>query len=459
MQQKSELPEGWACTRLSEVSEIIMGQSPPGSSYNQEEGTPLINGPVEFGPTPFSKTVKSKFTTKPTKMCKEMDLLICVRGSTTGRMNIAGFDACIGRGVAAVRAIVYQNYINFFVHSIEDKILDSGTGSTFPNVTISTLSEILVPFPPLPEQQRIVSAIEALFARLDATNEKLDRVPEILKKFRQSVLSAACEGRLTEDWRGKSIDFGSEVNYLNDNQNRLHPIPNSWKWVTLEEILRDKDSLSYGILKPGEYDPNGIQMVRVLDIGEYGRNNTEIFKVSREIADKYKRTVLEPGDVLLAIMATVGRTIVVPQEFAGCNVNRALAVIKLNKENNPTYICNVLRSPSFQEKFASEKIGSAQRRINLKDLRLFTIPLPPFSEQQEIVRRVDALFAFADSVEAKVAAAREKTEKLRQSILSKAFSGELVEIEAEIARREGRDYEKAEVLIERIKEENGKSKR
>ena len=82
--------------------------------------------------------------------------------------------------------------------------------------------------------------------------------------------------------------------------------------------------------------------------------------------------------------------------------------------------------------------------------------IPPLPEQHEIVRRVDALFAFADSVEIKVAAAREKTEKLRQSILAKAFSGEFVETEAEIARREGRDYETAEVLIERIKEERGK---
>ena len=91
-------------------------------------------------------------------------------------------------------------------------------------------------------------------------------------------------------------------------------------------------------------------------------------------------------------------------------------------------------------------------------IRNLLIPLPPLPEQQEIVRRVDTLFAFADSIEAKVKAAREKTEKLRQSILAKAFSGELVETEAEIARREGRDYETAEVLLERIKEERWKNR-
>ncbi len=77
-----------------------MGQSPPGDTYNENnEGVPLINGPVEFGPDPFSETIIGKFTTAPSKMCKKGDLLICVRGATTGRTNIAGFDACIGRGV------------------------------------------------------------------------------------------------------------------------------------------------------------------------------------------------------------------------------------------------------------------------------------------------------------------------------------------------------------------------
>ena len=96
---------------------------------------------------------------------------------------------------------------------------------------------------------------------------------------------------------------------------------------------------------------------------------------------------------------------------------------------------------------------TAQKNINISILNDVAIPLPPLPEQHEIVRRVDALFALADSIEAKVAAARARTEKLRQSILAKAFSGELVETEAELARREGRDYEPTDVLLERIRAE------
>ncbi len=104
-------------------------------------------------------------------------------------------------------------------------------------------------------------------------------------------------------------------------------------------------------------------------------------------------------------------------------------------------------------------MGSTAPRINVADIKKFPIPFPPLPEQQEIVHRVDALFAFADSIEAKVKAARENTEKLRQSILAKAFSGELVPTETELARKEGRDYEPAETLLERIKVERKSDKK
>jgi restriction endonuclease S subunit len=197
-----ELPKGWAETNLDKIAEIIMGQSPPGSSYNQTgEGFPLINGPVEFGPSPFSETVKSKFTIAPTKFCQKGDLIVCVRGSTTGRMNISGFEACIGRGVAAIRSHADQNYINLIIHSKQEEIYRLGTGSTFPNVSSDILGKIPIPLPPLNEQKRIADRLDLLLTRIDKTKAHLDRIPPLLKRFRQSVLAAATSGKLTEDWR------------------------------------------------------------------------------------------------------------------------------------------------------------------------------------------------------------------------------------------------------------------
>jgi type I restriction enzyme, S subunit len=95
------VPRNWAWTTIGVVAKVVMGQSPPGDTYNTTgEGVPLINGPVEFSAGPFGKTVVNQYTTAPTNYCEQGDLLICVRGSTTGRTNVAGFRACIGRGVA-----------------------------------------------------------------------------------------------------------------------------------------------------------------------------------------------------------------------------------------------------------------------------------------------------------------------------------------------------------------------
>ena len=117
------MKNGWQPRKLHDVCEIIMGTSPPGDTYNTVgEGLPLINGPVEFSSGSFGRTARTKFTTAPNKLCKENELILCVRGSTTGKMNIAGSVACIGRGVAAIRAKEYQPWINYFIRSKRDDI-------------------------------------------------------------------------------------------------------------------------------------------------------------------------------------------------------------------------------------------------------------------------------------------------------------------------------------------------
>jgi type I restriction enzyme S subunit len=192
-----QLPEKWRWTKLFDTVEINMGQSPPGDSYNQNgEGIPLINGPVEFGPTPFSETIKSKFTTHTTKLCKQNDLLLCVRGSTTGRINIAGFDACIGRGVAALRSTTDQKYLTLFIHSQEDFIYSLGTGSTFPNISSDTIANLDFPLPPLAEQYEIVRRVGLLFERADAFDREVAAVGRRCERLTQAVLGKAFAGKL-----------------------------------------------------------------------------------------------------------------------------------------------------------------------------------------------------------------------------------------------------------------------
>ena len=167
----------WPMVELDKVCEIIMGQSPPGETYNMDgKGAPLINGPVEFGPEPFSRTTINQYTTAPRKMCREDDLILCVRGSTTGRMNIAGYSGCIGRGVAAIRSSTSQQWVNYVINSLRYQIHQLGSGSTFPNITSKDLAALQIPLPSFETQQQIVTEIEAEQALVTANKELIERM-------------------------------------------------------------------------------------------------------------------------------------------------------------------------------------------------------------------------------------------------------------------------------------------
>ena len=178
-----DIDPSWKNIELDSISEITMGQSPKGDTYNKEKkGVPLINGPVEFGPDPFSKTIKRQYTSKPTKMCKVGDLILCVRGSTTGRINIAGFDACIGRGVASIHSKESQQWINYVINSYRQKIFNLGVGSTFPNVSKDVLNRLKIPFPSKEIQKEIIQ-------KLDYEMSIVSENKKLLKTFEEKIIN------------------------------------------------------------------------------------------------------------------------------------------------------------------------------------------------------------------------------------------------------------------------------
>ena len=146
-----QLPRSWVWVKLGFVTHVLMGQSPPGETYNiRGDGIPLINGPVEFSQGPFGTTILNQYTTAPSKLCRKGDLLLCVRGSTTGRTNIAGFDACIGRGVAALQPMYDDQFVRLFVWSWRDQIIEMGRGIAFPSISRRQIEDLPVPLPPSP---------------------------------------------------------------------------------------------------------------------------------------------------------------------------------------------------------------------------------------------------------------------------------------------------------------------
>jgi type I restriction enzyme, S subunit len=179
----------WEVKQLGDVAEITMGQSPVGTSYNRDGiGAPLINGPTEFTD---KHPIKIQWTSLPTNFCKKGDVLLCVRGSSTGRINISDDDYCIGRGVAAIRAKAGSDtaFINFQIEAAIRSILALTTGSTFPNIDGKSIRAIECALPTLSEQRAIATILSDMDAAITALEAKRDKTRAIKQGMMQELLT------------------------------------------------------------------------------------------------------------------------------------------------------------------------------------------------------------------------------------------------------------------------------
>lgn len=191
------IPDEWRQIPIGSVSEVIPGNSPPSETYNDSgKGIPLINGPTEFGPHPFSETKQTKFTTEPRKKCEEGDLLVCVRGNTTGRINIASSHVAIGRGVAAVRCHLNQNFLNYYLRSKQEYMLNKGTGTTYPSISSKDIRRMPFPLAPPEEQAIIVEKLDRNFSIVEDIESNMEAINKRSKHLRKSILKSAFQGEL-----------------------------------------------------------------------------------------------------------------------------------------------------------------------------------------------------------------------------------------------------------------------
>ena len=169
---------------LADLAEIVMGQSPPGDTYNESGiGVPLLNGPSEFGD---KHPVPVQWTTSPTRMSREGDILFCVRGATAGRLNWADADYCLGRGLAAIRAEPSHRAFLFRVldaHYV--RFQSSGVGSTFINIGKSDLHGVPVPMASTSAVLEYARIYSALSEQRTALNVSLAKIDELYLSLQQ----------------------------------------------------------------------------------------------------------------------------------------------------------------------------------------------------------------------------------------------------------------------------------
>ena len=197
-----EIPSHWDCKKLKYISKITYGISPQETTYNDEGiGTVLINGPVEYSITDFGYTRSIKWTTDPKNIVPKGSLLFCVRGSTTGRMNICHQDVSIGRGVCSIESKLDQDFTVFSMMIVRIYIQDQISGSTFPSVVKEDVDNFVLPCPPIEEQRLISKCITDEVEGIDKLINLHSKKNDTLREYRQSLISSVVTGkvRVTEN--------------------------------------------------------------------------------------------------------------------------------------------------------------------------------------------------------------------------------------------------------------------
>ncbi|EFM2177831.1 4'-phosphopantetheinyl transferase [Escherichia coli] len=404
-----QIPEPWEISKLPEIADINMGQSPSSSDVNEHgEGIVFFQGKAEFGklyPTP------KKYCTKPTKIASAGDILLSVR-APVGPTNLANQSTAIGRGLAAISAyhgLMESKYLLYFFKCIEPWLSTQGTGSTFKAISGQFIRDLQSPVPPLAEQKIIAEKLDTLLAQVDSTKARLEQIPQILKRFRQAVLGAATNGKLIghkrqsfEEWTTKTLkDFFS---CIDGDRGPNYPKKNDY--------LTDGHCL----------------FLSTKNVRKLGFNFDAKVFISEEKDSLLRKGKLARNDLIITTRGTLGNIALYDEKIPYDNVriNSGMLILRKKQEENSSEFFKILfAAPFFQKEILRKKTGSAQPQLPANILKEFVLSIPPVKEQHEIVHRVEQLFAYADTIEKQVNNALARVNNLTQSILAKAFRGEL----------------------------------
>ncbi|WLD58522.1 restriction endonuclease subunit S [Salinispirillum sp. LH 10-3-1] len=373
-----------------------------------------------------------------------------------GKIVVAEFDSAINQDLKALflPTEIHRNFLVYWYRSVARQIEQMGTGTTVKGIRLEALKGLEFALPPLAEQKVIADKLDTLLAQVENTKARLKRIPKILKRFRQSVLAAAVSGRLTEEWR-KRHDSNvpheeplSRTHCIHDEDQQ--PVPENWLLTAMGNVSTFQQGLqiakSTRRMEPGE---SNLPILRTVN---YENNFTD--DVHYAVVNE-KSIIAEPEDIILSRTGTVG---LVLTGFKGIMHNNSF---RLNFQKDlllQRYLIYFLRSPICQEYVKRESGRSSQPDLTHKAFAKCPVTVPSRTEQTEIVRQVDQLFAHADRIEQQANNALARVNNLTQSILAKAFRGELTEQWRKDNPELISGENSAEALLARIKAERANIK-
>jgi len=444
------LPKGWVESNIGTISEIIRGVSykknEASSSYSEHSIYILRGGNIQDGRIDFETDdnvyVKSHLV-NPKQYIQKDDVVIV--GSTGSKKLIgkAGIaedklaNVSFGAFLMLLRTYtVNSKYHSYFFQTAyyRNTISELAGGVNINNIRKEHLENLKFPLPPLPEQERIVAKLDKLFAQHEKIKQALDRIPQLLKAFRQQVLTQAVTGKLTEQWReGKElkIDYKSIDDYLKkfkrfrpiDQNVEANEIPTTWHNVKLGNVSYISNG-STPSRKIKEYWDGNIAWIGSGQIQNNKIGIAKEFITDKGLANSSTR-ILPKGTVLIAMIGE-GKTRAQSSILEiQATINQNVASIEIgHNQIVPEYLQYFLIKNYDLHRTIGN--GTGPKALNCQRVKEFDFQLPPLQEQQEIVRQVETLFTKADTIEARYQKLKEKVDNLPQAILHKAFKGELV---------------------------------
>ena len=304
------------------------------------------------------------------------------------------------------------------------------------------IKEYFIPIASLQEQYRIVACIEELFSHLDAGVEVLQKAKAQLQRYRQAVLKAAVEGKLTEEWRkahpevepaemllkrigAKRLNNKRRSKSIQDyDLSNLPELPDTWIWVSIDQV---SDLITDGDHNPPKRTANGIPHLTAKNIKNWAITEegcTYITEADFELVRKRYNPLA--NDVIVTCVGTVGRTAIVPENYI-FSADRNLAAVRLVPNTmEPRFLQYNLNTLASQRAIINASGSTAQPHFYLGDIRAFKVALAPIKEQKEIINDIEHLFSIINELDVQFEINLKRSDRLRQSILKRAFGGKLV---------------------------------
>ena len=367
------------------------------------------------------------------------DLLIGMDGDFNHALWM-GRDALLNQRVCKLipdESFILKKFLYYGLGDYLSVINENTSATTVKHLSSRSIGEIPFVLPPLPEQKRIVAKLDALFGHLNTLKTKFDLIPELLKNFRQQVLTLALTGRLTQEWRS---NISGERKQLEE-----------WNKVNIGSLGSWSGGGTPSKSKKEYWTGGTIPWITPKDMKSKFLNTSQDL-ITKESINKSSAKLIDKDSVLIVTRSGILRRILpVAINTAKCAINQDLKALSLNKDIYPKFILYAFIGLDQDIRSKCMKAGTTVESIEFSFLKDYELKLPNYDEQLEIVKRIESLFDLADRIESQHQSLKERIEYLPQAILNKAFKGELVPQDS--------NDEPAGELLKRIQKEKGGKKK